>query len=784
MIRHLVVAFIVILGLGISLAFIPRNMEMTLMHMKNLEFERARHEFAELFEAGDRSVSVSAPLTDLYIYFGEIDKAIEVLKGFIEEHPRDYKANHVLADLYWDTQRIDDYLTHQENISRQWPTEQGIRDLYAQYETKAQPENQIKTLTRLVNLYPGKEYDYVTLAYLHANKQDFDSALNILAMMETKHPDFASPYKEELQISLLLDAGKPDRAQERVSKWLDRKFDPVVFARFLELFNSRKNEPFSLQLLKNYQTPVEQDANLLQLFVELEVRAGERQASLTRLARLFRENRLPESLAFDLIELVMETNSPPQPLAPGSHQKQLTEENYKLANEVLKKYGEDFLSPRPLLAARLMFALNKETSALRWVQIAESMPLLSLDQQIELVGLYARLERSGKNKRTFDTKKLRNRILVELQAPSLLEARREELVHAMLELKGHRQALPHLKQLAYRLGGDWIFPYEETLEKLGRTQERIDFWRMRIKQSDLPLEEKRQLAFQLLEDNSKTDALLVFRELAETAPAESADVDQLMFLWGPRPGKVAREWLVDRAKASKGKERVAWLKHLIHKGGAKEALHLVAMAPPTESTNEQFNVQRLALGELRDNKDFTVEALKILQSENNSNRLFQYASLAEDRDQLDIAKNFYIKALEVHPNEERALRKLGEIAFQQNRFDDARDYFGRLLKKNKQDWSANYYFAEADFLQGNTSTAIPFYQQSLTSIDRASSPTLPMELTRAHCLYRLGKYQEALSAYSGLLNKRPDDKEIRGHLISSLIASGNFEKAQQLLTLK
>ncbi|MCH7622554.1 MAG: tetratricopeptide repeat protein [Nitrospinae bacterium] len=781
MIRHLTVAFIVLLALGISLAFIPGNTERTLMNMKNREFELARFEFAEQFKAGDRSVAVSAPLTELYTYYGELDKAIAVLKGFLEEHPQDYQANQLLADLYWDAQRTDDYIIHLEKLSRQWPTEQGIRDLYAQYEAKAQPEKQLQTLARMVNLYRGKANDYVTLAYLQANNHDFTSALKTLATLESKHPNAASPEKEELHISLFLDAGKPDRAKDRVSKWLNRKFDPMAFARFLDIFKSKQNDQLGLQLLKNYETPVEQDANLLRLLVELEIQAGESRESLARLVRLFRTDRLPDSLAFNLIELVMEPGKKAKPLMTGPIQKHLTAENYKLAKDVLNKYGEAFLSPRPLLAARLMLALDRETSALRWVQTAENMPLLTLDQEIELASLYGKLERSGKIQRTFDTTNLRNRILLELQAPSLPGTRRMELVYAMLELRAHRQALPHLKQLAYQLGGDWIYPYEETLKKLGRNQEVIDFWRMRIKQSGLPVEEKRQLAFQLLESNSKTDALNVFRELAETAPAQSADVEQLLFLWGPRPAKADQKWLADRAKASKGKERAEWLKHLINTGGAKEALLLTAMTSPAETTDQQFAVHLLALGELHDNNDFAAKTLQSLKSEKNSNRLLRYATLAEDREQSEVVQAAYTKILQVQSDEEHALRKLGWMAFQQNRWKDAQYYFGRLLNKNKQDWSANYYYAEADFSQGKITTAISYYQQSLASIDKAPLPTLPMELTRAHCLHRLGKHKEALSAYDRLLKKRPDDKEIRASIIFSLIASGNFEKAQQLI---
>jgi len=108
--RHFTVAIIVLLSLGVSFTFIPSPIEQTLMHMKNREFELARYEFQEQFTAGDRSVGVSAPLTKIYTHFGELDKAIAVLQGFLEEYPQEYQANQLLADLYWDTQRTDDYI--------------------------------------------------------------------------------------------------------------------------------------------------------------------------------------------------------------------------------------------------------------------------------------------------------------------------------------------------------------------------------------------------------------------------------------------------------------------------------------------------------------------------------------------------------------------------------------------------------------------------------------------------------------------------------------------------
>jgi tetratricopeptide (TPR) repeat protein len=785
--RHLVVGTLVIGFLGISLLFVPRNAELNLMHMKSRQFDLARVAYEKQFATGDRSVSVSAPLVDLYTYFGDIDKAIAVIESFLEAHPKDYTARQMLAQLYWDEQRTDDYLIQLEKLTRQRPSEEGLRKLYTLYNEKARPDQQLRSLTRLVNRYPGKMDDYVTLAYLQAGDGKITDALKTLETLDVKHPASASSEKEELHISLYLDAGKPERAKDRAVRWLNRNFDAIVFARFLDVFKSREREPLSLQLLHNFETAVEQDATLLRLLVEMETQSGKNKDAFKRLVRLFRSDRLPDSLALNLIELMMEPNNPtkankispaktvqaPPQFEPGKPQ--LTKANQKLAREVLKKYGEAVLSPRPLLAARLMFALKNETAALAWIQTAENLPLLTIDQQIELAGLYGKLGRTGQ----LNTAKLRNRILRELQSPSLPESRREELVFAMLELKGHRQALPYLKQLAYRRGGDWIYPYEETLVKLGRQQEIVDFWRMRVKQSGLPDEEKRQLAFQLLEVNNKDDAEIVFRELAANSTANSPDVEQLLFLWGPRPGPDARKWLLERAQKSTGNERAEWMQHLIQTGGAQEAIQLAGSHPPKEITNKLFSAYLLALGELGDATEFATATLRMLESETNPDRLFAYGTLAEDREQLDVALTADQKILTVRPDEIRALRRLGRIFFQQNRWQDAQLFLQRLLDKNKQDWEANYYYAEAGFLQGKKAESMPFYEQVLKSI--GNKPSLSMKMARANSLHRLGRNDEALAVFERLFKERPDDKEIRASIVSALIETGNFAKAQQLM---
>ena len=464
-------------------------------------------------------------------------------------------------------------------------------------------------------------------------------------------------------------------------------------------------------------------------------------------------------------------------------EKVLANNRTELMNRIFKKYGYDFLTSRPLLAAQLMLALNDKVSSQRWVQMAENQPHMMLDQQIELVGLYGKLGQSAKIGQTKHTRDLDDRIAQELDDSNLTQSRKENLVYVMLELKANESVLPHLRQLAYRQGGDWIYPYEETLAKLGRNKELIDFWRMRVKQSGLRVEEKRRLAFQFLEGNSKTDALPIFKELAETASAKSEDVEQLLFLWGPRPAKADRKWLADRAKASKNEERAEWLRHLINASGAREAVRLAMMEPASQVTDNLFSVYVLALQELEDMDTFASALNQWMESETNPDRLFRYGRLAEDQSQIDMANVAYEKLLEIRPKDKQALRRLGRNSFYLNRWKDTQKYLGQILTDKNDDWPTNYYYAEAMYLEGHIAESLPFFQRTLEIIGKISSSNTTLEMAKAISLERLGRKKEALVIYEHLLKDSPKDKKIRLKYISCLMDVGDYEQAQKWLAL-
>jgi len=239
-------------------------------------------------------------------------------------------------------------------------------------------------------------------------------------------------------------------------------------------------------------------------------------------------------------------------------------------------------------------------------------------------------------------------------------------------------------------------------------------------------------------------------------------------------------WLVKRARASRGKQRAEWAKHLVNAGEALEAVQL-ADAEPMPDT--MFAVYLNALEELDDEAVFASTLTQRLKAEKNPDRLFRYGKLAESRNRLKLAETAYTKLLNVRPDDKWAIRRLGRLSFDQSRWEESKDYFERLLDKNKEDWVTNFYYAEAIFLLGKTSKARPFFQQALKLIGKTASRTSSIIMAKAHCLHRLGQNKEARALYEDLLKVYPNDKKVRVKYISILMEMGDFEQADKWLTL-
>ena len=153
---------------------------------------------------------------------------------------------------------------------------------------------------------------------------------------------------------------------------------------------------------------------------------------------------------------------------------------------------------------------------------------------------------------------------------------RKSLLQEWLAAGVTRAALPYLRELADSGDRQWFYACDEALRKLGPARERVAFLTAYARRTDLDPEFRRQLASQILDVGGKQVALELFKQDAEDAPPRSKAVEQVLFLWGPRPPREGIDWLLQRARKGEPQDRAGWLTRLVDANAASEALPLAA----------------------------------------------------------------------------------------------------------------------------------------------------------------------------------------------------------------
>ena len=125
------------------------------------------------------------------------------------------------------------------------------------------------------------------------------------------------------------------------------------------------------------------------------------------------------------------------------------------------------------------------------------------------------------------------------------------LAQALIKAGRPGEALPHLRELLQG-GAEVRDLYGLALERSGAGGELTALLKQRAADRGLPAEQRREAAFRLLKAGEREAAQAVFLDLAANAPPDGIDVQEMLFLWGPRPSAKALDWLEQRAKACGG----------------------------------------------------------------------------------------------------------------------------------------------------------------------------------------------------------------------------------------
>ncbi|MBF0587770.1 MAG: tetratricopeptide repeat protein [Magnetococcales bacterium] len=349
----------------------------------------------------------------------------------------------------------------------------------------------------------------------------------------------------------------------------------------------------------------------------------------------------------------------------------------------------------------------------------------------------------------------------------------------------------------------------------------------------------REHAFLLLDKKQVQSATRIFQNLATRLPPDSPEVQQLLYLWGPRPDETALNWIVARAKKARGdKEAAQWLSMLVGAGDAFHASELAAKRLPKAGQGgpilkvylqalsslrqgpQMIMAIRKPIPELKDRKKLAQLAkilsgnakppeddpemmgyLKRLQHlRKNSTllaqmlrqeipkaqrpeRLADLASLAEGENFPEIAAAAYRRTLTFVPDHEVALKRLGYMAFFDGDWKGVQNYLGRYLRRYDGDYESQFYLAEVLWSWGQKQKADSFYHAALKKIAALKEKPYTVRMTRTRIYQRLENTNEALKGFKQLLKEHPNDKRLRADYVELLLETGRLRAARNVLNM-
>jgi tetratricopeptide (TPR) repeat protein len=404
-------------------------------------------------------------------------------------------------------------------------------------------------------------------------------------------------------------------------------------------------------------------------------------------------------------------------------------------------------------------------------------PLVAADGEAWL-GLYvetAKRARAGKAPVALLT--------AELRRDDLAQPAREARVRALLELGASQAAEPYLRDLAERVGGSWVFAYDEALAARGDRAARAGWWRSQGLREDRPRDERRAAVFKLVELRDKAAAEEVLLALAAGAPADGPDVAQLLHLWGPRPSRAALQWVEARARAARGADQAGWLRHLVDLGAPGRAVAVVGEAPAPGDT-ARFDAWIDALRATRDREGVGRAIERAAAVLRDPARLEALARVALAESLPAAAERAFEAVVSIQPEAPEARRWLGLIALSRNDLVVAREHFERYVAAGGRDPEALLRQGELLERDGQNDAARRAFTRGLEESERAERRTVAARRAHAFLLAHVGRTADAQRDLERLIAEQPADAHLRADYAAWLLKEGRRADAGRVLDLR
>ncbi|WP_416896490.1 MAG: tetratricopeptide repeat protein [Minwuia sp.] len=366
-------------------------------------------------------------------------------------------------------------------------------------------------------------------------------------------------------------------------------------------------------------------------------------------------------------------------------------------------------------------------------------------------------------------------------------AARDQLLFELLEAGGPAAALPYLKRAAEGdPDGTWPASYEAALAELGRTEELVAWLTTRAKLPGTPERVRRELAFRLLDLNALRQAEAVFLDLATGAPTTSPDVQQLLYLWGPKPPERGIEWLVARTRGAEAEDRGRWLGLLANMRAWDQIVALGSRPGPASAKDPALAPLINALIATRRRAEVSAVLDPLIAKTDDPKDLLQMADWAEQAERSDTSVAAYQRAMTRIGDDPEALLRAGRAFTFAGRAELAKEtlerYFRAPGNKGDTDHRPWYYYGQSLSQMNRQPEAREAYRRMLSNMQQNGASDFDSRRMAATGHEALGDGERAVEIYEGLLAERPRDRSLVADFAALLIELRQFERAETLLS--
>ncbi len=348
--------------------------------------------------------------------------------------------------------------------------------------------------------------------------------------------------------------------------------------------------------------------------------------------------------------------------------------------------------------------------------------------------------------------------------------------------------IPYAKKYADARGGDWKKLYSQLIVKpvkasanatvpgkLSREQ-LIEMSRAK----NISDANKRQIAYSLLSDGHKNDALAIFADLAQNKGPDSQEVKDLMYMWGGKLSNEQLAWVNARATNASPYDKARWAE-LINNTASDESVLRYVSSTPDALYNRPLRQKYFRILATSGNRQNYDEAMRGWVAQTTDvPALNDYASTAQAYSFSAAAANAYARVLQLDPNNKKALSQTATMQYSKGKFTEAGKSLDQYLAVQAQQPQvdpgeesdpelAHYFKAELLRRKGDKAGSEAEFRKVAEMIT-ASGTRSPTTLSRLYTVqFRLGQHEAAKSGFEQLLTQYPDDKSILADYMSALI---------------